>query len=81
VVCCAVVFGLYVILARVFAEGEFGFSLVKVVTGVAFIILGGAAIFGIMLMKDGSPVPGLRNITAEGWFPRGGLPILMTLVA
>ncbi|MDU7374435.1 MAG: amino acid permease, partial [Klebsiella michiganensis] len=24
---------------------------------------------------------GLRNITAEGWFPHGGLPILMTMVA
>ncbi len=32
-------------------------------------------------MQDGSPAPGLRNITAEGWFPHGGLPILMTMVA
>ena len=24
---------------------------------------------------------GLSNITAEGWFPHGGLPILMTMVA
>ncbi|NPG10705.1 amino acid permease, partial [Escherichia coli] len=27
------------------------------------------------------PAPGLSNITAEGWFPHGGLPILMTMVA
>lgn len=53
----------------------------KVITIVAFIILGGAAIFGIIPMQDGSPAPGLRNITAEGWFPHGGLPILMTMVA
>ena len=53
----------------------------KVVTIIAFIILGGAAIFGIIPMQDGSPAPGLRNITAEGWFPHGGLPILMTMVA
>lgn len=63
------------------AEGEFWFSLVKVITIIAFIILGGAAIFGIIPMQDGSPAPGLRNITAEGWFPHGGLPILMTMVA
>ena len=53
----------------------------KVITIIAFIILGGAAIFGIIPMQDGSPAPGLRNITAEGWFPHGGLPILMTMVA
>ncbi|MGU7808344.1 S-methylmethionine permease, partial [Escherichia coli] len=78
---CAVIFGLNIISTRFFAEGEFWFSLVKVITIVAFIILGGAAIFGIIPMQDGSPAPGLRNITAEGWFPHGGLPILMTMVA
>lgn len=81
VVFCAVIFALNVISTRFFAEGEFWFSLVKVVTIIAFIILGGAAIFGIIPMQDGSPAPGLRNITAEGWFPHGGLPILMTMVA
>ncbi|UMX68108.1 S-methylmethionine permease [Klebsiella pneumoniae] len=81
VVFCAVIFGLNIISTRFFAEGEFWFSLVKVITIVAFIILGGAAIFGIIPMQDGSPAPGLRNITAEGWFPHGGLPILMTMVA
>ena len=81
VVFCAIIFGLNVISTRFFAEGEFWFSLVKVVTIIAFIILGGAAIFGFIPMQDGSPAPGLSNITAEGWFPRGGLPILMTMVA
>ncbi len=81
VVFCAVIFGLNVISTRFFAEGEFWFSLVKVITIVAFIILGGAAIFGFIPMADGSAAPGLSNITAEGWFPHGGLPILMTMVA
>lgn len=81
VVFCAVIFGLNIISTRFFAEGEFWFSLVKVITIIAFIILGGAAIFGIIPMQDGSPAPGLRNLTAEGWFPHGGLPILMTMVA
>ena len=44
-------------------------------------VIGGAAIFGFIPMQDGSPAPGLSNITAEGWFPHGGLPILMTMVA
>lgn len=74
-------FALNVISTRFFAEGEFWFSLVKVITIIAFIILGGAAIFGFIPMQDGSPAPGLSNITAEGWFPHGGLPILMTMVA
>ena len=66
VVFCAVIFGLNIISTRFFAEGEFWFSLVKVITIIAFIILGGAAIFGIIPMQDGSPAP---------------LPILMTMVA
>jgi S-methylmethionine transporter len=41
VVFCAVIFALNVISTRFFAEGEFWFSLVKVVTIIAFIILGG----------------------------------------
>ncbi len=60
VVFCAVIFGLNIISTRFFAEGEFWFSLVKVITIVAFIILGGAAIFGIIPMQDGSPAPGLQ---------------------
>jgi len=52
-----------------------------VITIIAFIILGGAAILGFIPMQDGSPAPGLSKITARGWFPHGGLPILMTMVA
>lgn len=69
VIFCAVIFALNVISTRFFAEGEFWFSLVKVITIIAFIILGGAAIFGFIPLTDGSPAPGLHNITAEGWFP------------
>lgn len=78
---CVIIFALNIISPRFFAEGEFWFSLVKVITIVAFIILGGAAIFGIIPMHDGSPAPGLTNITSHGWFPLGVLPILMTMVA
>ncbi len=81
VVFCVVIFGLNVISTRFFAEGEFWFSLVKVITISPLLFLGGAAVFGFIPMQDGSPAPGLSNITAEGWFPHGGLPILMTMVA
>ncbi|WOZ75851.1 S-methylmethionine permease [Kosakonia sacchari] len=78
---CAVIFCLNAISTRFFAEGEFWFSLVKVATILVFIILGCGVIFGFITMKDGSPSPGLSNLTSEGWFPHGGLPILMTMVA
>lgn len=80
VFCCAI-YLLNVISTRFFAEGEFWFSLIKVVTIVAFIVLGGAAMFGFIPMKDGTPAPGLSNLTAHGWLPNGVLPILMTMVA
>ncbi|VTP65571.1 Lysine-specific permease [Serratia rubidaea] len=78
---CAAIFLLNVVTTRFFAESEFWFSLIKVVTILAFIILGGAALFGIIPMKDGTPAPFLHNLTASGWLPNGTLPILMTMVA
>ena len=81
VVFCAVIFGLNIISTRFFAEGEFWFSLVKVITIVAFIILGYNVSYRLAGIVWSTPAPGLRNITAEGWFPHGGLPILMTMVA
>jgi len=78
---CVVIFALNVFSTRLFAEGEFWFSLIKVITIIAFIVLGGAAMFGWLPLKDGSPAPLLHNLTAAGWFPHGVLPILMTMVA
>ncbi|WP_072569989.1 MULTISPECIES: S-methylmethionine permease [unclassified Enterobacter] len=78
---CVLIFSLNAVSTRFFAEGEFWFSLIKVATILVFIILGCGAIFGFIPMKDGSSAPGLVNLTREGWFPHGGLPILMTMVA
>ena len=78
---CLVIFSLNVVSTRFFAEGEFWFSIIKVITIIAFIILGTMAIFGVLPLKDGTPAPGLTHITSSGWLPHGGLPILMTLVA
>lgn len=78
---CLVIFSLNIVSTRFFAEGEFWFSIIKVITILAFIILGTMAIFGIIPLQDGSAAPALSNITSTGWLPHGGLPILMTLVA
>lgn len=78
---CLAIFLMNVITTRVFAEGEFWFSLIKVVTILAFIILGAGAMVGLVPMGDGTPPPFLHNLTAGGWLPHGGLPILMTMVA
>ena len=78
---CVAIYLLNIISTRFFAEGEFWFSLVKVVTIIAFIVLGAAAMFGFIPLKDGSAAPGLSNLTQHGWLPHGVLPIIMTMVA
>ncbi|MDQ0173647.1 S-methylmethionine permease [Paenibacillus tundrae] len=66
---------------KFFAESEFWFSSIKVITIVIFIILGGAAVFGIIPMADAQPAPFFTNITGSGWFPHGATAILMTMLA
>ncbi|WP_368913776.1 S-methylmethionine permease [Mixta calida] len=78
---CIAIFLLNVVSTRFFAEGEFWFSLIKVITILAFIVLGGCAVFGLIPLKDGTPAPFFHNLTASGWLPHGALPILMTMVA
>ncbi|WP_313572133.1 S-methylmethionine permease [Pantoea piersonii] len=78
---CVAIYLLNIISTRFFAEGEFWFSLVKVVTIIAFIVLGAAAMFGFIPLKDGSAAPELSNLTQHGWLPHGVLPIIMTMVA
>lgn len=78
---CVAIFVLNVISSRFFAEGEFWFSLVKVITIVAFIVLGGGAMFGFIPLQDGTPAPFFSNLTSGGWLPHGVMPILMTMVA
>ncbi len=78
---CVAIFLLNVVSSRFFAEGEFWFSLVKVITIVAFILLGGAAMFGFIPLADGTPAPYFSNLTSSGWLPHGVMPIIMTMVA
>lgn len=78
---CCVIFGLNIITAQFFAESEFWFSIIKVITIIIFIIAGSAAIFGFIPMKNDMPAPFLHNIINSGWFPNGITPILMTMVS
>ena len=72
---------------RMYGEAEFWFSSIKVVAIVAFIVLGAAAIVGIVPMAGavsagsaGSGAPWLSNFYADGWFPTGIVPIFSTLL-
>lgn len=81
-----VVFGVLLFLVNAlstksFAEVEFWFASIKVVTIVLFIILGGAVMFGIVPMQ-GHSAPMLSNFTDHGGlFPNGFLAIVVTMVA
>lgn len=65
---------------RIFAESEFWLALVKVVTVVAFIILGLLAIFGLVPFHGAESAPLFHNLTAQGWFPHGLVPIFTTML-
>lgn len=65
---------------RMFAESEFWLSLVKVVTVLAFILLGLLAIFGLIPFQGSDTAPLFSNLTSHGWLPNGALPILTTML-
>lgn len=83
----SIIFLSNVVSTRVFAETEFVLAFVKVATVLLFIILGGGAVFGLLpdFIADANigfqPAPLLHNITAQGWFPNGLMPILLTMLA
>ncbi|MFX3624445.1 MAG: amino acid permease [Ectobacillus sp.] len=66
---------------RSFAEVEFWFASIKVITIIVFILLGGAAMFGLLKMKGGEAAPFLTNFTDNGGlFPNGVAAILVTMI-
>ncbi|AWC33209.1 amino acid permease [Bacillus cytotoxicus] len=75
------IFTINALSARSYAETEFWFSSIKVSAIVAFIILGGAAMLGIIELKGNEPAPLLSNfIEHGGLFPNGIGAILLTMV-
>ena len=75
-----VVFLTNVVSVRLFAETEFWLSLIKVVTVIVFLMIGGGAILGLLNIEQAHSI-GLGNFTREGLFPTGFMPIAMTLLA
>lgn len=65
---------------RIFAESEFWLSLVKVTTVIVFILLGLCAIFGLISYQGYESAPLFSNLTVNGWFPQGLLPIFTTML-
>ncbi|RZG45150.1 amino acid permease [Acinetobacter wuhouensis] len=80
IIFAAIVFGLNMSSTKWFAESEFWLSLVKVITVVAFILIGLLAIFGIVNYQGQETAPLFSNLTAAGWFPQGLFPIFTTML-
>ncbi|MCM3771739.1 amino acid permease [Priestia aryabhattai] len=66
--------------ARSYAESEFWFSIIKVVTIILFILLGGAALFGLIPLENSKNIS-FSHITEDGLFPTGFVSVLLTMVA
>jgi S-methylmethionine transporter len=76
----ALIFILNISSTRMFAESEFWLALVKVVTVVSFILLGLLAIFGVVSYHGETQAPLFSNLLAQGWFPKGLMPIFATML-
>ncbi len=69
-------------LQEVLRKLNFWFASIKVITIIAFIILGGAAMFGFLDMKGNEPAPMFSSFTDYGGlFPNGLSAILITMIA
>ena len=81
VVFAVLLFAINALSSRSFAEVEFWFASIKVITIIAFIILGGA-MFGFLDMKGNEPAPMFSSFTDYGGlFPNGLSAILITMIA
>ncbi|MDN9010636.1 amino acid permease [Brevibacillus laterosporus] len=81
---CAV-FGIILFLlnalsAKAFGETEFWFSSFKVAAILAFIVLGGGAMFGIIPFRSGEAAPMLSNFAETSWLPNGITGLLLTMI-
>ncbi|MGE7946297.1 amino acid permease [Lysinibacillus sp. NPDC093688] len=72
-------FGINALTTRAFAEMEYWFTAIKVLTVIAFIIIGGAAIFGIVPIQ-GQEAPFFSNFTSAGLMPTGFIGIFASMM-
>jgi amino acid permease len=81
VIFAVVLYAINALSTKSFAEVEFWFAGIKVITILVFIILGGAAMFGFIDMKGGEPAPFFSNFTEYGGlFPNGVMAIIITMI-
>lgn len=66
---------------KIFAEAETVLSGIKVVAIIVFIILGAAAIIGLLPYEGHSAAPGLKNLYKDGLFPTGFGAVFTTILA
>ncbi|SDN60749.1 arginine/ornithine permease [Psychrobacillus sp. OK028] len=72
-------FALNALTTRAFAEAEFWFAGIKVVAVVLFIIIGAAAIFGIIPLEE-RVTPFATNLAPAGLFPAGIVIVFVTMM-
>ncbi|MGG4143479.1 amino acid permease [Paenibacillus algorifonticola] len=75
-------FALNALSAKFFAESEFWVAGFKVIVIILFIVLGGAAMFGLIPMEGGASAPMFSNLINQGGlFPNGFLPVLFVMIS
>lgn len=75
-----VLFLLNALSAKAFGEAEFWFSSIKVSAIILFIILGGAAMFGMIHMNGGQAAPMLTHYTSASLLPHGITGLILTMI-
>ncbi|KAA8828460.1 amino acid permease [Bifidobacterium myosotis] len=78
--CIILIFTLNALSVRFFAEAEFWFASIKVFAICAFIAIGLLAIFGVIPMKGYTHAPMFGNLTKDGIFPNGFMPVFATIL-
>ncbi|GAA1385389.1 amino acid permease [Peribacillus frigoritolerans] len=72
-------FGINALTIRSFAETEYWFSAIKVIAVLFFIVIGGAAVFGLVPIK-GQSAPLFSNFIGDGLFPTGLIGVFISMM-
>ncbi|MFP3508513.1 amino acid permease [Peribacillus sp. SIMBA_075] len=72
-------FGINALTTRSFAETEYWFSAIKVIAVLFFIVIGGAAVFGLVPIK-GQSAPLFSNFIGDGLFPTGFIGVFISMM-
>lgn len=73
------IFGINALATRTFAETEYWFAAIKVLAVLFFIVICGAAVFGLIPIQ-GQEAPFLSNFSKDGFFPTGYVGIFISMM-